>query len=549
MRSGSSMKINIKNLKFVILLIPAIIIFLGCPGAKKDKLMFYRNQVDSLRNLVNSFVIEYNQLKMNSYLNNEPFLVSKLYHKYGELFNKDDINLINELLKLEQRPERIDRLERLKYFIYEKLVEKYTVGIHDKIELTKFRISYSSSKHNLETLDELFANEQNSKKREIIYNSFANQLSEIQRLNLSLFSERKAYIIDSLGFNSYEQFASMIRQEDLSKFYNTINDFISTTNDYYYQLLYEILRTKNFSQNKLKNCDIPFLLNDSRIEKLFKSDSLLSIYLNTFHNIGIKVDSLPNLKLDILPTKKTKSLSKYPIKTRGFEIRIPDENYLLIYPTGGSQSYEKLFSETGKLIPSIFSTESEFEFNYFGGDIIPLTFKFALGNLLDEELFLKTEIFHSARFISDYFKLRAFSKLYYARKLCADYLVESKLFDSMEIQPDSLLQIYSSILGYNITYGDRLRLFMSLNDFLYETDILKSLFIEAMMKTRIKEKYGKMWFTVPDVKNHLSKFVERGRFLTKDKFLIEIGYYDLDPRFYFNNIISLVEKSKTLKQR
>jgi hypothetical protein len=123
------------------------------------------------------------------------------------------------------------------------------------------------------------------------------------------------------------------------------------------------------------------------------------------------------------------------------------------------------------------------------------------------------------------------------------------MIDSLQTDPDSLVQIYNSILGYNLTGGDKLRLFLSLNDYYYEADLLKSIFIEAMMKTRIREKFGAEWFKNPELNQYLMKFIERGRFLTKDKFLVAIGYFDLDPRFFFNEIISMKEKSKLIRQR
>ncbi|MFN4111625.1 MAG: hypothetical protein ACK4G1_05075, partial [Ignavibacteria bacterium] len=129
----------------IYILLPVVFIsFIGCPGAKRDELEFYRSKVDSLRTLVNNFIIDYNKLKYESYLEKQPFLIVNLYQRYGQLFNQEDINLINNLLKLEQRPERIERLERLKVFIYEKIVEKQTAGIRDRIEIVKYYINYPS---------------------------------------------------------------------------------------------------------------------------------------------------------------------------------------------------------------------------------------------------------------------------------------------------------------------------------------------------------------------------------------------------------------------
>ncbi len=86
-------------------------------------------------------------------------------------------------------------------------------------------------------------------------------------------------------------------------------------------------------------------------------------------------------------------------------------------------------------------------------------------NLLDENKFLYSNFFHSNRLTSEFLKLRSFKKLFTARKLCADFIVEYLMIDSIQTNPDSLVQIYSSILGYELTSGDKIRLFSTINDY------------------------------------------------------------------------------------
>lgn len=545
------MKSNTNYLIFLIVLFFSLFLFLGCPGAKRDELEFYRGKVDSLRTLVNNFLIDYNKMKYQSYLENQPFFVSELYHKYGNLFNTDDINLINNLLKLEQRPERIDRLERLKVFIYEKIVEKETAGILDRIELIKHYINYPSRDGLLryDDLDEILSQENNQRKRSFLYNSNARFFEDLQKMNFKLFNERKTIIIDSLKFGSFNQFASMVRQEDLSKFYQVINGFISSTNEFYYQQLYEFLRSKNYQQNQFYAYDIPFLINDQKLNKYFKKDSLVRIFLETMYNLGFKVDSLQNLKIIYSQEKQMNRRETKRLKTTGFTISIPNENHLFIKSAGGYSNYERTFSELARLLPSIFSNETYFEMNYFGDNSIPLTYKYLFSNLLDEYVFINNIFFHSNRLSAEFLKLRSFKKLYTVRKICADFIVEYLMIDSSKTDIDSLTQIYNSILGYTITNGDKFRLFFTLNDYYEEIDYLKAYFLESMMKTKIREKYGQDWFLNQNLKNYLIKFLQRGKALNKDNFLMEIGYYYLDPRFFFNDIISLTEKSKEIRQK
>ena len=531
--------------------IPIIFSFLGCPGSKRDELEYYRSQVDSLRNVISNFVVEYNQLKYESYLQNKPFLISDLYKRYKTTFSQKDIDLINNLLKLEQRPERIDRLERLKVFIYEKIVEKSTSQLYDQIENLKSNISFATRKGNLklENLNEYLSNEPNNRIRRSVYNSNLKELENLQKLQIKLFEERKKIILDSLHFGSYLQFASMIRQENLDEFYSIVNDFVSSTNDFYFQQLYELLRTLRYSQDNLVAPDINYFTKDQRFEKYFKADGLKNILLSTFYNLGFKIDSLQNLQIQFEQLDKRKRKDIIPNRTAGFTIRIPEQSYLNIHLTNGCESYSKAFGECGKLLPEVFTKEEFFEIRYFGGDLTPLTFKNLFANVFDDEKYLAGNIFNSSKLISGYLKQRSFKKLFNVRKLCADFIVEYLMIDSSQTNLDSLAQIYSSILGYNLTSGDKVRLFFSLNDYFSEAEQLNAIFIEAMMKTRIREKFGDEWFKNGGLKDYLMNYFTKGRKWTKDKFLVEIGYYNLDPRFFFNEVISLKEKSKNLRLR
>lgn len=541
------MKNKILQIVFSLLL---IIFFIGCPGAKRDELEFYRSEVDSLRNVISNFVIEYNQLKYESSLQNKPFLISNLYKKYGKTFSQNDINLINNLLKLEQRPERIERLERLKVFIYEKIVEKKTSLLRDQIEKMKDEISFTTRKgtFKLDNLNEYFSFEPNYRVRKNLYNSNLNKLEELQKLQIKLFEARKKLIIDSLNFSSYLQFASMVRQEDLPQFYSMINNFIASTNDFYFEQLYDLLRTQKFSQDNLFSPDIYYLAQDKRDDKFFKSDSLKNIFIKTFYNIGLKIDSLQNLQIIFEQREKRKQKEIPPIKTSGYTIRIPEQSYLRIDLANGYESFTRAFGECGKLLPEIFTDEKTFEIKYLGGDLIPLTFSNLFSNLFDDENFLRENIFNSPKSVSGYLNQRSFNKLFNVRKICADFIVEFLLINSTQTNLDSLSQIYNTILGYNLTDGDKARLFLSLNDYFNEVEQLNAIFIEAMMKTRIREKFGANWFRSAELKDYLMNFLTKGRKLSKDKFLVEIGYYNLDPRFFFNEVISLKEKSKLLRQ-
>lgn len=539
------MKIKNKTTSIFLLFLTTIL-FLGCPGSKRDELEFYRSKVDSLRNVINDFVIEVNHIKYEAYRENKPIQLSNVYRKYKNLFSQHDIDLINNLRKLEQRAERIERLERLKVFIYEKIVEKETIHLLDQINHLKHELKYQagSSVFPYCKLTDLLSKEQNANKRKKLYLNHTSLFKKIQDLNLELLRERERIIIDSLNFNSYNQFAGMILQEDVNTFAKIANDFIQTTNEYYYNQLYELLRINRIPQEKFFAYDVPFITTNLRIEKLFRSDSLYNIFITTFYQMGITIDSLEYLKIYQLPFDKKKGISKINLCPEGHTLFIPEKNYLTMPLDPGSSNLKKIFFETGKLLPLINTTEKSLELKYFYRETIPLTFGNFFANLIDEPLYLNRILNAPLKQLNNFIRLQSFKKLFEARRLCADFLVELYLQDTLKSHPDTFINFYKNILGFNTTEIDIYKFYFTIDDYYYEVELLKSLFLESMLKTKTREKFGDEWFKNPSVNNYLNDFFKKSTSYNADQFLIDIGYYFLDPRFFFNEIITMNEKAR-----
>lgn len=534
------------NTTLIFSLLLTTMLFLGCPGSKRDELEFYRSKVDSLRNVINEFVVEVNHIKYEAYRENKSLKLSNVYRKYKNLFSQHDIDLINNLRKLEQRAERIERLERLKVFIYEKIVEKETINLLDQINQLKHEIKYQvvNSLFSYCKLNDLLSKEQNANKRKKLYLNHTSLFKKIQDLNLELLRARERVIIDSLNFNSYNQFAGMIRQEDLNTFAKIANDFIQTTNEYYFNQLYELLHINRIPQEKFFAYDIPYITTSQRVEKYFKSDSLYHVFLRTFYQMGIYIDSLPFLKINQLPFDKNREISKVNLCSDGSTLFIPEQNVLTISLDAGSSNLRQVFFEAGKLLPFIYTNEKSLELKYFYREAIPLTFGNFFAKLIDEPLYLNEILNPSKKQLNNFIRLQSFKKLFEARKLCADFLSELSLQDTLKSHPDSLMNLYKNILGYNITEQDLNKLFITADDYYYEIELLKSMFLESMLKTKTREKFGDNWFKNPAVYSYLNSFLEKSTSYHVDKFLNDIGYYFLDPRFYFNEIISMNEKAK-----
>lgn len=516
------------------------VLFIGCPGSKRDELQFLRNQVDSLRTVVSNFIVEENLLKYNAYKEQKPYRSTLLYNKYKNLFSQKDIDLINSLLKLEQRPERVDRLERLKVFIYRRIVDKLTSQISDEIVKHIYNLVYKTRKGEIKDYElvNILSNEPNQLRRKKIYDSALDIYKEIKKLNEKLIEAQKKVILDSLRFNNFMQFAAMVQQYDLVKFYNTVNNFIKSTDEVYFDLLYELQRINGFNSNKFYSYDVPRICKNTRLEKYFNKDSLIGIWHRTFSEMNFNLDSIKNDQIII------NSNNHNTLPTKAFIINIPNENILFINPKNGSREYGILFSETTKFLASSSINSEFFEFKYFGSPTLDEIYSSTLNNLLDEPAWLKQTFNMSEKNINYFTKLKAFEKLYSIRRLSFQYLVEFLAIDSSFYDQKHFDEIFTSIIGFKPTETDYYISYTSLGDYLNEINQIKGLFIEAMLKTKIRDKFGNIWFNSKQLSEYFQDFWKEGKKITVDNFIQKMGYFEIDPRFFINEVISMRNYSK-----
>ncbi|MBM4174957.1 MAG: hypothetical protein FJ213_02130 [Ignavibacteria bacterium] len=527
------MKNNIKVFVplFLITTITASI-FMGCPGAKRDELEFLRSEVDSLRTEVLEFILQSNRLEFDNYVYGSKLNLNNLYKKSPHLFTIENINTINELLKLEQRPERVDKLERLKVHIYTEIVKKSTAALSDKIEnqMSSGLVYTDRGAIPFYNLRSQIANEKIQSKRERLYKSANSIYKELNINYRKLYQIRKSIILDSLGFKSFNQFGAMVRSEDLNKFSKSVEGFISSTNELYFILLDDILRTNKLNRDNFFRYDVSRLLRNDKFDKAFPKDSLVSVWKNSFSSMGFEIDTMRNIILDMenRPTKNPRAAC--------FTIEIPTDIRMSIKPIGGFDDYAALFHETGHALHYALTTEKFMEFQYLGNYTNSETYSFLFEHLLDEPHWLKNFLGMKEPEFKSFIKFRTFQRLYMARRYCAKFIYEYQLIDSFENAPDKYSEILSTVLGYKQHPSDKNYYLDDVDDFFYTVDYLRAWFIEAMFKTKIRELYGHNWFENKSLADYMKDYFSAGQRFYIDKFIQKIGFIDLDPKFLANEL-------------
>jgi hypothetical protein len=530
----------VKNNIFSIVVLILIItitssIFFGCPGAKRDELEFLRSEVDSLRSDIKDFIVESKRLEFDNHVYGSKLNRTNLYKKSPHLYTIQNINTLNELLKLEQRPERVDRLARLKVYVYSEIVKKAASTLSDKIHNQKSSGLVYTERGAIPffNIRSLIANEPSQLRRERLYKSMNSIYKELNSDYTRLYKTRNKIILDSLGFMSFNQFGAMIRSEDFNNFSISVDGFINSTNDLYFVLLDDILRSHKLTRDNFYRFDVYRILRNNKFDKNFVKDSLLSVWKRSFSAMGFEIDTMRNIILDMenRPTKNPRAAS--------FSIEVPSDIRISIKPIGGFDDYAALFHETGHALHYALTTEELIEFQYLGNDTASETYSFLFEHLLDEPGWLKNFLGMKDSDIKTFIKLRTFQRLYMARRYCAKFLYEYQLMDSLNIAPNKYSDILSNVLGYKPHPSDKNFYLDDVDDFFYTVDYLRAWFIEAMFKTKLRELFGEEWYTNNALGKYFKDFFQYGQRYSIDEFVKKIGFIEIDPKFLSNEINSL----------
>ncbi|MCX8010681.1 MAG: M3 family metallopeptidase, partial [Ignavibacteria bacterium] len=276
--------------------------------------------------------------------------------------------------------------------------------------------------------------------------------------------------------------------------------------------------------------DVPFILRNNRFDKYFKKDSLISIWKSSLASMGILIDSLKNIHLDLEDRQ-----NKNP-RAACFPINIPDDIRMSVKPIGGFDDYSALFHESGHSLHYGLTKESALEYTYLGDNTVTETYAFLFEHLLDEPNWLRTNLKMKETEIKNFIKFRAFQRLYMVRRYCAKFLYELQLYDTLITAPQKYDELLSSTLGYKSTTSDKKLYLDDVDPFFYVVDYLRAWFIEAMFKTKLRELFGDDWYMNNSIKDYLSDFFQYGQKFTIDEFIQKIGFTDLDPKFLANEI-------------
>lgn len=366
------------------------------------------------------------------------------------------------------------------------------------------------------------ANEPEPKRRaEIERASLELTDAELQPLLLALH-ERAAALVRELGWPSVCALVEDLSGIDLGALGHQTEDFLTTTDPTYEATAEPELRAQlGIGFAELRRSDLPAFFRAPGLDELFPAGERDRAFGETIAALGLDASAGGNVRVDAEPR---------PLKSpRAFcaPVRVPEEVYLVIAPTGGRDDYEALLHEAGHAYHyGHVDRELPFEHRYLGDNSVTEGFAFLFQGLTSDPEWLRRRLgVEDASRIAAYARA---SKLIYLRRYCA------KLGYELELHAEG-----ADLAGMPELYARRLSdavrvdwpavtWLADVDEFFYAARYLRAWAFETHLRALLAERFGPAWFEERAAGDELRALMREGQRRPAHELLAELRGAELD---------------------
>lgn len=359
------------------------------------------------------------------------------------------------------------------------------------------------------------ANELDARRRaEIESARLAATRNELDPL-LRELHERTAGLVRELGWPSTVAMVEELSGLDLGALGRETSAFLAASEEGYRPLLEPELRRRiGIGFDELRRSDLPAFFRAASLDTVFPDDGLMPALAATARGLGVELDSLPNVIVDA---------EARPLKSpRAFcaPVRVPDEVYLVIAPTGGRDDYATLLHEAGHALhyghvdPAL-----PFEHRYLGDNSVTEGFAFLLEGLVSDPEWLARRL-GAADAAPDVAGFARASKLVFLRRYCAKLDYELELHGENGSTPERYARRLSAAVGVDWPEATWLA---DVDAFFYAARYLRAWALETHLRAHLEERFGEAWFDHPGAGEVLRGLWWEGQRSPAEELLARIG--------------------------
>ena len=512
----------------IICLILISLVFFSC--SMKNK------QIELIRQDADKLIKAQSEMGYSSWTEGAHSNQDSLYRAYEHLFTKENIQLVRQAEEAEKDPLEKKALSYLRLYLVGEYIAKQTAALYDQLEnrQAQAKVKVNGKEIPFRQIAVLISNEKDQSQRRQLYSAqdvFLDSLNVIYK-EMEDFYHTQA---KELGYSSYNEFAEDLKSIDLESFKPVVQDFLEKTKGIYEKLLAEFLQKNlKLTLNNFYRFDVAALLRQGEFDKYFPKEKLIQTVKATYLGLGIDMDKQPNLKIDAEEREK-----KNP-RAVCFAVDVPKDVRLSIKPIGGVQDYAALFHEMGHGQHFANASEKTWEFKYLGNNTVTENYAFLSEYFLSEPDWLTEYTGMSEPDKKEFLKSQVFGRLLLVRRYCAKFLYELELHSQAQNPEKSYANYLSSAMGFKKTPSDEKRYLYDVDANYYVVDYLRAWFLEAQLKSKLKEKFGENWFERKESGDYLKSLWAHGNKFTGEELAPQIGYPAISPDALINELNQLL---------
>ncbi len=455
---------------------------------------------------------------------------SKIYEKFGHLFNQDIISYVQEYSKT-AKGEEARRVKYLRAFLVGDYLENRVKELSDKFLTME---SEATIKVRGETIPfrqsaVTMVNEEIREKREDIFRA---RNIVVENLN-PVLKERTILLHHTareLGFEDYAALYEEIKGVELQPLCLAVQKFLDKTRPLYEKKMSELIESRvGVSLPEAEKHDVSFAFRATEFDKFFRKEDAVETLTRTLAGMGINLRDQKNIHLDVEERPK-----KNP---RAFvsPVKVPEDIRLVVMPQGGHDDYASLFHEAGHA-EHFGSTRADLpvEYKYLGDNSLTEGFAFLMEYLVTSKQWLEefTRMEDPKRFL-DFVYLY---KLYFLRRYAAKLSYELDLHKKgLQAAPSNYKTRLEATLIFKHPPAHYL---IDVDDGFYAADYLRAWIFEAQLKRILVQHYGENWFEKKAAGIQLQNWWSLGQKYRVEEMLKNIGYNGLDLRLLTEEIVS-----------
>jgi oligoendopeptidase F len=395
----------------------------------------------------------------------------------------------------------------------------------------------------------LMMNDDNRDKRKAFYLAMEPVKKKLTEYDKKVLDEDYR-LTNELAGMSYVDFCAFEKETDYDALAVQLRKFLVDTDELFTKQMAEQFAKIGVDLDDAHPWDFAYLARAKSFDEYFKKENLLPTAEKFWRGLGFDITKQSNVKLDIEEREK-----KVP---RAFcmPIRVPEEVVLVIKPHGGQDDFQSFLHESGHTEHfANVNPDLPYELKHMGGHAVSESYAFLCEYLLANPNWLKEFVGMPDEAAKSFANFIMQQKLYFFRRYSAKVLYELKLhrndlrrldasFETTDGTYESPAKMYVDILSKatKIKYREDNWL-RDVDSGLYSADYVRAWLFEAMLRTKLEEKFGKEWYKSKDAGQFLKSLWQWGATgKTLDELAKDIGYSSVDISYVTNDFLDFFNK-------